>query len=285
MRNVGNEVLQMGDNTNITVHLSGIDEIDFDVVAQPYQLILTETGEPADVTLPIPEEELELYTRVVPGIFELDINEWCYFDLGFNPRSGVPNAQTGQQPEESERFVNVLIDSNDPPFADSADPDNFVFTIRGTAKDPHMRVRGQGFIIADRDFTPRVEDDTTYNNVDMWGGELSHTFIVENAGRIHDLCLLQPTLDVIETIDGIHAYVPTDGSTIQVSGADTPIHPQRPNTYAFRTTLSRWVLSQLWFTRWWNFSVRLVLSWALTQINLTHVVMVLNRPFKHATSN
>ena len=235
--NVGNEVLKVGDGTGVSVEVQDLDEGTFFVFEQPIRIDAATLMPPLDEN---GQPMLELAEELEPG-------EWARFRIDFNPPIGEPLSETGRQPEENIRRGTVSIDTSDPPRADSADPDSFTFGIQGTAIDPDMEVLGQGELIEDLDFNPRIEDDTTYNDVDMWGGEVVHTFIVQNVGRTHPLLiggvieegdLNQPYITHEETMYQA-GYVVQEGGTILVPGVtrDWPTPHGGPYSETFLSRL------------------------------------------------
>ncbi|TVR42908.1 MAG: choice-of-anchor D domain-containing protein [Planctomycetota bacterium] len=201
IQNTGNQAMRLGNDTELgAVTLSGPNVGDYMVVAQPFRQLEGGGTEPVDVLFP---------------------GEIAFFTIGFDPGYDMPIRDptvggSWQHPEETKRFVIVTVNTSALTSGEVREPDAYSFTIAGTAINPKMIVLGNGRMIFDRNYSPKLTNDTAFRDVDMWGGVQFNSFSVRNAGFIHPLPLGsigQAYLDNEEVIPELPMYT-VNGNTV-----------------------------------------------------------------------
>lgn len=239
--NVGNQDLDLGQNVDDQVRCtdrSGEDAEDF-TITQP-----TQNGVPS---------------------YRLRSGETATFVVTFEPRpKGEKDPTTEETPEESQRTCIVTIQTSDAPASNPQHRDGYIIFLEGMAIDPRMRVKGHGQLIYDCDFNPRDTevktdlaaiggrsfetvkerewDDTVYRDMDMWGGQDTHTYLLRNDGNKHLLEILDPVWfdneEIIRSVlpKAIYANTAGNGMIIEMPGlqnisATAPYYRIDPITY------------------------------------------------------
>lgn len=206
--NIGNQKLSLGQDIDDQVRVIELTNQGDFVYTQPVR-----NGEPC--------------LALQPG-------ESATFTVAFSPGPAPFDPATKEEPDESLRETRVTIQTSDAPVANPQHRDGYVFTIQALAIDPRMRVRGNGQLIYDCDFSPRDTevlpnrsleqalprewDDTVFRDMDMWGGQETHTFLLRNAGNKHILEILDPVWFDNEEI--IRSVMPKEitGTLVQIPG-------------------------------------------------------------------